>query len=224
MFITRPFWAIHSFMQPSVRHSSCHQKSPLHHIDNHDQPMSSPSSVCTSLCSDTCKKSSLSSTSFPVSLDMHKNTIHQITTEPAPNVNSSVTIGTKVHTARVHFVESTTSSERSSLSLLFENTAHQIDPLGSNHVNCTFDSFISRQIIFILFAFHCGFHGRFAMHITHCCLFKICKKIRWDIWIHLRCSSFRVCAFRFVSFQTFLEKWYKCVLFWAEFETHGLHI
>lgn len=139
------------FMQPlSNRHTCCYQEQQqqLHQIDNHENqggPMSEPSisSVCSSQCTDSCKKSSLSSSSLPVKHKEHSiNKQTHVKCEQQLISNDLISIhnhnannfATMTETKRVQFIESPTSTEPSSLSLLFEQTTHNHDPLGSNHV------------------------------------------------------------------------------------------
>lgn len=151
-------------MQPlSNRHSCCYQQSPLHQTDNQKNqggPMSEPStsSVYSSQCSDICRKSSLSSLSLPMKLNEHdkgggnndddihiKNQPTQLSCKQLnrPKSNDLISVNNcsanhlsaiqKNHT-KVHFIDSTTSTEPSSLSLLFEQNKHNNDPPRSNHV------------------------------------------------------------------------------------------
>lgn len=156
------FIYIYSYVQPlSNCHSCCYQQSPLHQTDNHEyqgKPMSEPStsSVYSSQCTDSCKKSPLSSSSLPVKLnengssgddDNDHTTINKQSCKQLnhPDSNDSISVNncsanhlaTTIkthHTAKVHFIDSTTSTEPSSLSLLFEQKTHNTDPLRSNHV------------------------------------------------------------------------------------------
>lgn len=147
------------FMQTlSIRHNCCHQLSPSScQTDNHEtngrlaSAPSSTSSVCSSQYMETCTKSSLPSPSPSLTFgyeDHSKNTQssfqceqpHQINpSSDLTNVNScsakrSATNIMSTQSTRVRFIDSSTSAEPSSLSLLFQQSAHINDPLGSNHV------------------------------------------------------------------------------------------
>lgn len=152
------------FMQPlSNRHSCCHQQLPSHQTDKHENqtgimPVPSTSSQCSSQCTDSCKKSSLSppqsqpsssQSPSPLSsavkyMNHPKNKQTTLSYEKPTQLNNYhdsivvnnciVSTASTVETKRVHFIDSTTSSEPSSLSLLFEQTTHISDPLRSNHV------------------------------------------------------------------------------------------
>lgn len=160
------------FMQPlSIRHSCCHQQMPSHQMrqDNYENqggPMSAPStsSVCLSQCTDNTIKSSLPSSTLSVKIEehtKHKQTPNACEQLKRPHSNDlinlneccgnhSATIATKLHTATVQFIDSTTTSnsEQSSLSLLFEQTTHNNDPLRrSNHVMTIAHTHISIYLI-----------------------------------------------------------------------------
>lgn len=145
------------FMQTlSIRHNCCHQQSPSRQTDNHgcnsrlvSKPSSSTtSSVCSSQCMDSCTKSSLPSPSLPFSYADHSKITqiqpqceqpNQINHSDLINVNncsakSTATNFMKCHSTRFRFIDSSTSTEPSSLSLLFEQGAHINDPMQSNHV------------------------------------------------------------------------------------------
>lgn len=159
------------FMQPlSNRHSCCHQKLPSHQTDNHENqggPMSespSTSSVYSSQCTDSCKKSPLLTSSSPMTFDecsiiraqlpgkRPTQADHCDLIRETINCSTNHSTAKKIHTARVHFIDSTTSTEPSSLSLLFEQSAHTNDPIGSSHViNAQFVSFIE---YFLLLPLH----------------------------------------------------------------------
>lgn len=150
-------------MQPlSKRHIYCHQQLPSHQTDNHENQggsMSEPSisSVCSSQCTESCKKSSLSSSSLPVTLKEHiiNHQTHfdceqrlQSNSNDLISVHSDNANNLAINTnemKRVQFLDSSTSTEPNSLSLLFEQATHSSDPLGSSHViikNAPYLSFI----------------------------------------------------------------------------------
>lgn len=160
-FLRVPFF--HMFMQTlSVRHTCCHQQSSSsRQIDNNHgntnglitdpiPPSSTTSSVCSSQCLDSCTKSSQPSPSLPFSSfneDHSKTTQSHLQYDQPNQTNYSDLINvnsnsakhvaanvTKSHSTRVRFIDSSTSTEPSSLSLLFEQSAHISDPMRSNHV------------------------------------------------------------------------------------------
>ncbi|XP_031638673.1 probable phospholipid-transporting ATPase IM isoform X1 [Contarinia nasturtii] len=125
--------------------------------------MSEPSTsiVCSSQCTDSCKKSPLSSSLPPpppsssslspslssLPLKYNENPTNEQMTlsyeqpQQLTNYHDSISVNncvvssaaTTTETKRVHINDSTTSTEPSSLSLLFEQTTHTNDPMGSNH-------------------------------------------------------------------------------------------
>lgn len=142
------------FMQPLSKHHICHQQLPSHETYNHENlggPMSDPSlsSVCSSQCTDSCENLSLSSSSssssLPVTMKEHtankqtqfkceqKQRQRKISNRLISNYYAN-DLATTAEARRVRFNDSSTSSEPSSLSLLFEQSTHNSDPLGSNHV------------------------------------------------------------------------------------------
>ncbi|XP_055326985.1 phospholipid-transporting ATPase ID isoform X3 [Sitodiplosis mosellana] len=143
--------------EPLSKHHTRHQQLSSYQTDNHENQggpsMSEPSisSVCSSQCSDSCRETSLSSSSsssLPVTIMEHSiNKQTQFECEcdqrqqQRPILNDLISMhnynannsATTAETKRVHFIDSSTSTEPSSLSLLFEQTTHNSDPLGSNH-------------------------------------------------------------------------------------------
>lgn len=176
------------FIQPlSNRHTCYHQEQhESRQIDNQGGTMSEPSisSVCSSQCTDSCKKSSLSSTSsLPVTHKEHtinKQTHVKCKQQLISNdlISNANNLATMAETKRVQFIDSPTSTEPSSLSLLFEQTTHNRDPFGSEHVifkkkNAHISiSFIdcpkkNAYTFFIELLFTVDFTSRFALHTFH---------------------------------------------------------
>lgn len=157
-FLRIPFF--HMFTQPlPIRY---HQLFSSYQIDNHDHenhggpPEPWTSSVFSSKCMENCKKSSLSSFSSTSSSSssssllvkfkgQSKNEYTPLSHKQPGHTNFKDVISmsnyvtnssaTNSETKKLQFIDSATSTEPSSVSLLFEQTAHNsIDRVRSNHV------------------------------------------------------------------------------------------